>query len=107
MSGKLLELLTSLIPSGIIILTGAVVSAIFFYLRKRDLFGGFIGGMIIAILGAVLGIYMDKFLLDYIIIALKFLVYRFNVDIIAAFLGAYIAVYIMNKLNHDKRRDKY
>ena len=38
---------------------------------------------------------------------LKFLVYDLQIDIIAGFLGAFCAVYIMNKLNHDKTRKKY
>ncbi len=107
MNAKLVELFTNLIPFAVILGIGLIVSWIFFYLRKRDIFGGFIGGTVIAILGALLGIYADKFILDYIIKGLQFLVYHFNVNIIAGFIGAYIAVYITNKLNHDKKRDRY
>ncbi|MDA3900960.1 MAG: hypothetical protein PF637_10625 [Spirochaetes bacterium] len=104
---KVTELMTNLIPFAILLGIGAIVSTLFYYVKKRDLFGGFAGGMVIAIGGALLGIFLDKFFLEYIIIALNFLVYRFNVDIIAGFLGAYAAVYVMNKLNHDKKRDRY
>ncbi|HRX16939.1 MAG: hypothetical protein JXK07_03240 [Spirochaetes bacterium] len=104
---KLTELMTNLVPFAILLCIGAAVSALFYYVKKRDLFGGFAGGMVIAIAGALLGIFLDKFLLEYIIIVLKFLVYQFNVDIIAGFIGAYGAVYMMNKLNHDKKRDRY
>ncbi|MFW5807630.1 MAG: hypothetical protein ACOCWH_01105 [Spirochaetota bacterium] len=107
MSTKLLELLTSLIPFAVILFIGLIVSWIFYFIRKRDIFGGFVGGTVIAILGALLGIYADKFILDYVIKALQFLVYHFNVNIIASFIGAYIAVYITNKLNHDKKRDRF
>lgn len=107
MSTKLIELLTNLIPFAIILGIGIVVSWIFYYIRKRDIFGGFVGGTVIAILGALLGIYTDKFILDYVIKILQYLVYQFNVNIIAGFIGAYIAVYITNKLNHDKKRDRF
>lgn len=104
---KVTELMSGLIPFAILLVTSAIVSGIFYFIKRRDLFGGFIGGIVIAICGALLGIFIGEFLLDYIIIALKFLVSEFNINIIAAFLGAYIAVSIMNKLNHNKKRDKY
>jgi len=34
-------------------------------------------------------------------------VYDTGVNIIAAFIGGYVAVYIMNKLNHNKERKRY
>jgi len=108
MKEKLLELGFNLLPFAVILLTGGVVSAIFFYFKKRDLFGGFIGGMVIGILGAVLGAYvLDRLLLDITRKVLNFLVYETKIDIIAAFIGAWIAVYIMNRVNHDKKREKF
>jgi len=38
---------------------------------------------------------------------LEFLVYETGVNIIAGFISAYIAVYIMNRLGHDKERKPY
>lgn len=108
MKEKMIELAFNLLPFAVILLTGGIVSAIFFYIKKRDLFGGFIGGTVIGILGAVLGAYvLDRLLLDITRKALIFLVYQTKVDIIAAFLGAWIAVYIMNRVNHDKKREKF
>ncbi len=87
---------------------GALVSYVFYSLKRRDLFGGFIGGAVVGVIGALIG----GFVLDYIfydIIAwvLEFLSRGAGVNIIAGFIGAYIALFIMNKLNHDRERKKY
>jgi uncharacterized membrane protein YeaQ/YmgE (transglycosylase-associated protein family) len=87
---------------------GATLSFIFYTIKKRDLFGGYIGGFVIGVIGALIG----GFILDYLFydISLKileFLTRGAGVNVIAGFIGAYIALYIMNKLNHDKERKKY
>ena len=76
---------------------------------RRDLIGGFVGGMVVAVIGALIGAYLlDHLLQVYVEKLLKFLVYNpTNVDIIAGFLGAWLALYVMNRLNHDKTRKKY
>lgn len=108
MSDKLIAFLWKVLALAIIIGLGALVSWIFYYLKRRDLFGGFIGGMVVGVIGALIGAFIiDKLLLEITIRVLKFLVYYFDIDIIAGFLGAFFAVYIMNKLNHDKTRKKY
>jgi uncharacterized membrane protein YeaQ/YmgE (transglycosylase-associated protein family) len=88
---------------------GAVMAWVYYSLMKRDLFGGFVGGMVVAVIGALIGAYLlDSLLLVYVEKLLKFLVYNpARVDIIAGFLGAWAALYIMNRLNHDKTRKKY
>ena len=87
---------------------GAFVSWIFYFVKRRDLFGGYIGGMVVGVIGALVGGFiLDKLLLDITIKALKFLVYDSGVNIIAGLLCGYLAVYIMNKLTHDKERKKY
>jgi len=89
---------------GVVIVLGAVVSFIFYNLKKRDLFGGYIGGFVIGIIGALIG----GFLLNHITVkVLNFLMNVANVNVIAGFLGAYIALFIMNRLNHDKERKKF
>ncbi|MCX8124832.1 MAG: hypothetical protein N3F66_11830 [Spirochaetes bacterium] len=104
----LLSFLMKLLAIVIYIAMGALVSWIFYSLKRRDLFGGFIGGMVIGVIGALIGGFiLDKLLLDITIKILRFLVYDTGVNIIAAFIGGYAAVYIMNKLNHDKERKRY
>ncbi len=49
----------------------------------------------------------DKLFLDITIKVLSFLVYDTGVNIIAGLIGGYAAVYIMNRLGHNKERKKY
>ena len=105
---QLIALLKNLLVLVIILGVGALVSWIFFHIKKRDLFGGFIGGMVVGVLGALIGAFiLDKLLLQPVLYILKFLSIDAGVNIIAAFIGGYLALFIMNKLNHDKKRSKY
>ena len=89
---------------GIFLLVGALVSFIYYTIRRRDLFGGYIGGLAIGFIGALIGgLVLDNALL----IAMDFLARDIGVNVIAGFIGAYGAVYIMNRLGHDKIRKKY
>jgi len=98
------ELLIKIKAIGIFFSIGAIVAFIFYSLKKRDLFGGYIGGLAIGFIGALIG----GFLLDPILlIIMDFLSRDIGVNVIAGFIGAYGAVYIMNRLNHDKERKKY
>ena len=87
---------------------GALVSFIFYGLRRRDLFGGYIGGLVVGFIGAIIGGYLLDYLFYNIsVIILEFLSRGIGVNVIAGFIGAYVALYIMNKLNHNKERKKY
>ncbi len=108
MSEELLNFLMKLLAIVIYIILGLIVSWIYYYIKRRDLFGGFIGGLVIGVIGALIGGFiLDKLLLDIAIKALSFLVYDTGVNIIAGFIGAYIAIYIMNRLGHNKERKRY
>ena len=87
---------------------GAIVSWIFYYFTRRDLFGGFIGGLVVGVIGALIGGFiLARLLLDIAIRVLRFLAIDAGVNIITGLIGAYAAVYIVNRLNHDKERKKY
>jgi uncharacterized membrane protein YeaQ/YmgE (transglycosylase-associated protein family) len=108
MSEKVFSFLDWLLKLSIIIGIGAVMSWLFYSIKRRDLFGGYIGGLVVGIIGALIGAFViDKFLLEITIRILRFLAIDVGVDIIAGLLGAYGAIYIMNRLNHDKTRKKY
>jgi len=108
MSDKVTLFLMRILAFALIIGIGALVSWIFYYLKKRDLFGGFVGGMVVGVIGALIGAFIiDRLLLDITIKILRFLAIDAGVNIIAGFIGAYAALYIMNHLNHDKTRKKY
>lgn len=87
---------------------GAAVAFIFYNLKKRDLFGGYIGGLVVGVIGALIGgMILDAIFYDVIVIILDFLSRGSGVNIIAGFIGAYAALYVMNRLNHNRSRKKY
>ncbi len=108
MSDEVLNFLMKLLAILIYLALGASVSWIFYYFKRRDLFGGYIGGLVVGVVGALIGGFiLDKLFLEITIKVLNFLVYTTGVNIIAGLIGGYIAVYIMNRLGHNKERKKY
>ncbi len=87
---------------------GAIVAFIFYSLKKRDLFGGYIGGLVVGVIGALIGgLVLDTLFYDKVVTILEFLSRGAGVNLIAGFIGAYAALYIMNRLNHNRERKKY
>ncbi|MCL2154514.1 MAG: hypothetical protein FWH53_02495 [Leptospirales bacterium] len=87
---------------------GALASAYFYHLKRKDLFGGFIGGLVVGVIGALIGGFiLDMLFTDIVTKILLFLSEKVGVNLIAGFIGAYAALYIMNRLNHNKERKKY
>lgn len=87
---------------------GAFVAFVFYNLKKRDLFGGYIGGLVVGVIGALIGgLILDRLFYDILVVILDYLSRGAGVNIIAGFLGAWFALYIMNRLNHDRERKKY
>ncbi|MCP4136938.1 MAG: hypothetical protein GY754_38580 [bacterium] len=108
MSESIRGLLVTLKAVAIYLAIGAVMSYIYYSLKRRDLFGGYIGGLVVGLIGALIGgFFLDKFFYDYAVIVLEFLSRGAGVNIIAGFIGAFAALYIMNRLNHKKERKKY
>lgn len=108
MSSGLWELLVLLRSIAIILGIGAVVAWFFYYWKMRDLFGGYIGGFVVGVIGALIGAFiLDKLLYDISVKILGLLARDAGVNIIAGFVGGFIAVAIMNRLNHNKERKKY
>lgn len=87
---------------------GAAVAFIFYNIKKKDLFGGYIGGLVIGVIGAlIIGYILDMLFYNIVAVVLDFLSRGAGIDIISGFIGAYSALYIMNRLNHDRNRKKY
>lgn len=87
---------------------GGIVSFIYYSIRKRDLFGGYIGGLVVGFIGAIIGGYvLDYLFYNISVTVLEFLSRGIGVNVIAGFIGAYAALYVMNRLNHDRERKKY
>ena len=65
MSDDLLAFLMKLLAIAIYLVIGALVSWIFYFIKRRDLFGGYIGGFAVGIVGALIGGFiLDKLFLD-------------------------------------------
>lgn len=108
MSKELDDFLRLIISIFIYLGIGAVISWVFYYWKMRDLFGGYIGGFVVAVIGALIGGFiLDRLLYDITVRILAFLARDAGVNIIAGFLGGYAAVFIMNRLTHNKERKKY
>jgi uncharacterized membrane protein YeaQ/YmgE (transglycosylase-associated protein family) len=89
------------------IVLGGALSWFFYHFRKKDLLGGFTGGMVVGILGSVLGVLFVsqpvKWSINFLQNGLKIT----NVDILAGIIGGYGALYVYNKINHDRTRKEY
>ena len=97
--------LTNLLAIAIYIFIGALGSYIFYYIKRKDLFGGFIGGLVVGLIGAIIGAIL---LNNVTVVVFEFLLnIAGSANAIAGMFGAYIALFIMNKLNHDRDRKKY
>lgn len=87
---------------------GALVAFIFYHFKKRDLFGGYIGGLVVGVIGAVIGGYiLDRIFYEKTVAVLLYLSEGIGINLITGFIGAYAALYVMNRLNHNRERKKY
>jgi uncharacterized membrane protein YeaQ/YmgE (transglycosylase-associated protein family) len=108
MSEEILGFLKVVKAIALYLMLGALAAAYFYHLKKKDLFGGYIGGLVVGVIGALIGGYIiDMLFHDIVTIILRFLSEEIGVNLIAGFIGAYGALYIMNSLNHNKERKKY
>jgi uncharacterized membrane protein YeaQ/YmgE (transglycosylase-associated protein family) len=85
----------------------AAISWFFFYFKRLDLFGGFLGATVVALIGSILGAFVFGRLLSEII---KFLQNGFNisnVNVIAAVLGGTVSVILLSKINNGRQRKDY
>src|SRR5688572_3805988 len=91
----------------IYILLSALLSWIFYYWKRKDLLGGFVGGVIVGLLGSILGAFLLSWGVQWLLDILQQGFYISNVNVVASLLGGYLALYIFNKINHDKIRKDF
>ncbi|MDH4199172.1 MAG: hypothetical protein OEV66_02235 [Spirochaetia bacterium] len=89
------------------ILLGGLLSWYFYYFKYRDIIGGFTGGVIVGLLGSVLGVLLIRKPISATLDFLQNGMYISNVDLFTGLLSGYLALYVYNKINHDKTRKDY
>jgi uncharacterized membrane protein YeaQ/YmgE (transglycosylase-associated protein family) len=95
-----------LIDFMVYIALGAIISWFFYYLRRFDLFGGFLGGTVVALIGSILGAFLLQKPLNIMIDALQGGLGS-NVNIIAAVIGGVVSVLLLSKINNGRKRKDY
>ena len=102
-------LLSTVLDILIYALTGLVASWYYFHRKRRDLLGGFYGAAIIGTVGSVIVTYFAS---TWSIVLLNWMMnpkkiyggVMLRVNLLAAIVGAFVFVYILNRINHDRER---
>ncbi|MEM7182248.1 MAG: hypothetical protein AAF518_15140 [Spirochaetota bacterium] len=85
----------------------SLISWYFYYYLQKDIFGKFLGGAIIAAAGSVLFVIIQTPIRQIIMwfVSPKLGTMQLSrVNIIAAILGAYLSLYIFNRINRNRTR---
>lgn len=99
---------TSLVDIVFFLGASAIVAWYFYYYLKKDLLGKFWGAMLVAAGGALIVFALLQTIIRDIIMWLMSpkigSTQLSNVNLIAIFIGGFLALYIMNRINHNKER---
>ncbi|WCL50384.1 hypothetical protein [Leptospira sp. GIMC2001] len=86
----------------------AVMAWYYYYFLKKDLLGKFWGAMLVAAVGSLIVFALfQTFIRDIIMWLMSPKIgstQLSNVNLIAIFIGGFLALYIMNRINHNKER---
>ncbi|MCE9500222.1 MAG: hypothetical protein K8R21_06965 [Leptospira sp.] len=92
------------------IAVSALVAWYFYFYLRKDLLGKFLGATLVAGIGAlIIFALLQEVIRDIIMWLMSPKIgssQLSNVNLIAVFIGGYLALYLMNKINHNRdRRD--
>lgn len=96
----------------IYLIAGLIASYYYYGYRNRALLGGFWGGALIGLLGALLVSLLTGLEAWFIRLVTWLMqpkfddVLLFRVNLIAAIIGAFLFVYVLNRINHDRERKR-
>ena len=102
-----MEIFQDILDILVYVMLGALLSWFFYFFKKKDLLGGFAGGAVVGILGSVLGVLLVSKPIRLGISFLQSGMKITNVDILAGLIGGYVALFVYNKINHDRTRKEY
>ena len=97
----MLRIITDIV---IYLLLGFGLAWLFYYQKKKDIIGGYLGAMLLAFTGCILGAFIFSSILKKIIHLLQEGFYLSNVNIIAGIIGGYLFLCIFNRLNRGRER---
>ena len=93
------------------VLAGAFASWYYFHRQRRDLLGGFWGGLVIGTVGSVIiAFFAGTWFIDIVTGLMNNKPVPFfegvyvRVNLITALVGSFLFVYILNRINHDRSR---
>lgn len=92
------------------VLTGLVAAWFYYHYMRRDLLGGFWGAVVIGVIGAVMVHSVLSLFNNWFARLLNWLMkpelggFHVRVNMLAAMAGAFLFVFILNRINHDKER---
>lgn len=102
------EPLTILVDIIFIVGVATMVAWYFYFYLKREVIGGFVGAIVISGLGAILILAtLQTFLRDIIMWLMSpklGTIQLSNVNLIVIFLGAYLSLFLLVKINYNKKR---
>ncbi|MBP7281354.1 MAG: hypothetical protein KBA66_07255 [Leptospiraceae bacterium] len=102
------EPLTILVDIIFIVGISTMVAWYFYFYLKREVIGGFIGAVVISGLGAILILAtLQTFLRDIIMWLMSpklGTIQLSNVNLIVILLGAYLSLFLLVKINYNKKR---
>ena len=92
----------------IFVLCSLLLSSFFYYYKRRDLPGKFIGSIFFSSLGSIifLGLFQvyTHDILNWLMSPKIKNIQISNLDLISVFLGGYLSLSIVNKLNHNREK---
>lgn len=99
-----------LVDSLAYILTGLAAAWFYYHYQRRELLGGFWGAVVIGVVGAVLLHSVLSLFNNWFARLLNWLMkpelggFHVRVNMLAAMAGAFLFVFILNRINHNKER---
>lgn len=99
---------TKLVDGFFFLGSSALLAWYFYYYQRKDLLGKFWGALVVASIGSLIVLSTSQMVIYETIMWLMSPkignTQLSNLNLIVLFLGGYLALYVMNRINHNKER---